>query len=166
MTTTALPARLPLARRGGLLFYFFVAYALTWMFWVPAALAARGQLDLPVPGFLLMVLGGLGPMLAAILVSGYASGGAGVRALFGQLLRWRVSLKWYLIALLGIAALELSVIPVRLASGGPVGGGRCSARWAWRRSTSCSSPLSAAAWTRRWAGAGTRFPGSRAAWAR
>ena len=79
MSTTPLSARLPLARRGGLLFYFLGAYALTWLFWVPAALAARGQLDLPVPGFLLMVLGGLGPMLAAILVSAYESGGAGVR---------------------------------------------------------------------------------------
>ncbi len=103
--------------------HFFVAYALIWLFWVPAALATHDRLDLPVPGFLLMVLGGLGPMLAAILVSGYESGGAGVRALFGQLLRWRVPLKWYLIALLGIAALELSVIPVRLASGGAVDGG-------------------------------------------
>ena len=71
---------------------------------------------------MLLVLGGLGPMLAAILVSSYESGGAGARALFGQLLRWRVSLKWYLIALLGIAALELSVVPVRLASGGSVDG--------------------------------------------
>ena len=123
MTTNPLSTRLPLARRGGLLFYFLGAYALTWLFWVPAALAARGQLDLPMPDFLLLVLGGLGPMLAAILVSAYESGGAGARALFGQLLRWRVSLKWYLIALLGIAALELSVIPVRLASGGSVDGG-------------------------------------------
>ncbi len=122
MTTTDLSARSSLARGGGLLLYFLGAYALTWMFWVPAALAARGQLDLPVPGFLLMVLGGLGPMLAAILVSGYESGGAGVRALFGQLLRWRVPVGWYLAALLGIAALELSAVPVRLTSGGPVDG--------------------------------------------
>lgn len=120
MITTSVSTQSPLARRGGLLAYFLGAYALTWLFWIPAALAASGQLDLPVPDFLLLVLGGLGPMLAAILVSAYESGGVGVRALFGQLLRWRVSMKWYLIALLGIAALELSVAPVRLASGGSI----------------------------------------------
>ncbi len=123
MTTTSVSTRVSSARRGGLLAYFLGAYALAWLFWIPAALAAAGRLDLPVPGFLLLILGGLGPMLAAILVSGYESGGAGVRALFGQLLRWRVSIKWYLIALLGIAALELSVVPVRLASGGSIDGG-------------------------------------------
>ncbi len=123
MTTTSVSTRVSFARRGGLLAYFLGAYALAWLFWIPAALAAAGRLDLPVPGFLLLILGGLGPMLAAILVSGYESGGAGVRALFGQLLRWRVSIKWYLIALLGIAALELSVVPVRLASGGSIDGG-------------------------------------------
>jgi membrane protease YdiL (CAAX protease family) len=123
MMTTSATGEAALARRSGLLTYFLGAYALTWLFWVPAALAARGLLDLPVPGFLLLILGGLGPMLAAILVGAYESGGAGVRALFGQLLRWRVSLRWYLIALLGIAALELSVVPVRLASGGLVDGG-------------------------------------------
>jgi membrane protease YdiL (CAAX protease family) len=123
VTTTSVSTRVSFARRGGLLAYFLGAYALAWLFWIPAALAAAGRLDLPVPGFLLLILGGLGPMLAAILVSGYESGGAGVRALFGQLLRWRVSIKWYLIALLGIAALELSVVPVRLASGGSIDGG-------------------------------------------
>ena len=123
MTTTSATGEAALARRSGLLAYFLGAYVLTWLFWIPAALAARGQLDPPVPDFLLLVLGGLGPMLAAIVVSAYESGRAGVRALFGQLLRWRVGIKWYLIALIGIAALELSAVPVRLASGGPVYGG-------------------------------------------
>ncbi len=123
MTIAPVSGKATLARRGGLLAYFVGAYALTWLFWVPAALAGRGAVELPVPGFLLLVLGGLGPMLAAILVSAYESGGAGVRALFGQLLRWRVPVGWYLAALLGIAALELSVVPGRLASGGSVDGG-------------------------------------------
>jgi membrane protease YdiL (CAAX protease family) len=81
------------------------------------------MLGLPVPGFALLILGGLGPMLAAILVSAYESGTSGIRALFGQLLRWRVALGWYLMALVGIATLELAAVPMRLASGGPVDGG-------------------------------------------
>ncbi len=107
----------------GLPAYFVGAYALTWLFWVPAALMGHGMLALPVPGFALLILGGLGPMLAAILVSAYESGTSGIRSLFGQLLRWRVALGWYLMALVGIATLELAAVPMRLASGGPVDGG-------------------------------------------
>lgn len=107
-------------RRAGPVAYFVLAYALSWLFWVPAALVARGQLDLGVPDLLLMVLGGLGPMLAAIAVAAWESGGAGVKRLFAQLLRWRVAGRWYLIALVGIPALELSVVAGQLLRGGAV----------------------------------------------
>ena len=63
---------------------------------VPHALA----LPVAVVNMLLFV-GAYGPALAAVAVTAAESGRAGVRALLGQLLRWRVSLGWYTVALLG-----------------------------------------------------------------
>ena len=40
MTTTSVSARVSFAGRGGLLAYFLGANALTWLFWIPAALVA------------------------------------------------------------------------------------------------------------------------------
>ena len=57
-----------------------------------------------------MLLGGLGPLLAALGVTAHELGGAGVRALLGQLLRWRVHPGWYAVALLGSVALALAQV--------------------------------------------------------
>jgi hypothetical protein len=65
-----------------------------------AALAADQRITLPLPQALFMLIGGLGPMLMAIGLSAYEGGGAGVRGLLGQLLRWRVHPVWYVVALL------------------------------------------------------------------
>ena len=97
--------------------YFLGAYALTWVFWVPAALASRQEIGLPVPPAALLVLGGLGPMLAALGVTAWEAGRPGVRALLAAALRWRVRPIWYVVAVPGMALLELAVVPLHLALG-------------------------------------------------
>lgn len=48
----------------------------------------------------LWLLGGLGPPIAAVVITGLTDGSSGVRQLLGRLVAWRVRLRWYGVALL------------------------------------------------------------------
>lgn len=117
-SSTPQPQTTSQSKRLALSLYFILAYGLTWLFWLPAAGIAQARLTLPVPPFVLMLLGGLGPMLAAIMVTAWEAGGQGVRALFAQVGRWRVAPFWYGIALIGIPLLQLPVFLAYVGLGG------------------------------------------------
>jgi membrane protease YdiL (CAAX protease family) len=85
-----------MVRRFPLVACFVLAYALTW--WVYPLLRFSPLLGL---------FGLFGPALAAIIVTGITDGRAGVKALLGRTVRWRVPLRWYLVALGVPAALAL-----------------------------------------------------------
>jgi membrane protease YdiL (CAAX protease family) len=82
-----------------LLIYFILAFALSW----GAILISVGPGGLPVseeqlPVLIVAML--LGPSLAAVLAAGLTAGRKGIRDLFSRLGRWRVSARWYAVALL------------------------------------------------------------------
>jgi membrane protease YdiL (CAAX protease family) len=83
-----------------------------------AVLIGRELIALPVPTDLLRLVGGLGPLLAAVGVAARRSGRAGVRALLVQLLRWRVGAVCYAVALLVWLAVNFGLILLNLAAGG------------------------------------------------
>ena len=85
-------------KKYALVIFFVLAFLFTWSNWLPQALNSRGVTSTQVPGFLTL-LAGYGPALAAILVASLAYGRQGLRELFSRLLRWRVGIRWYLIAL-------------------------------------------------------------------
>ena len=59
----------------------------------------------------------LGPSIASIVLTGFASGKAGLRALFSRLLRWRVGACWYAVALLTAPLLVMAILlPLSLTS--------------------------------------------------
>ncbi len=60
----------------------------------------------------LALLGVIGPAVAALLVTGLAKGKDAVRALLLQLVKWRVRLQWYLIALLLVPAVAVAAIVI------------------------------------------------------
>ncbi|MGZ9222183.1 MAG: CPBP family glutamic-type intramembrane protease [Anaerolineales bacterium] len=104
-------------RKSALAIFFLLAYLFTWSNWLPQALNSRGITSIQVPG-LLTLLSGYGPALAAIIVVSLAYGGKGLRELFGRLLRWRVGIQWYLIALFLPALVTLLAIAINNWTGG------------------------------------------------
>lgn len=56
-------------KRYSLIAFFFLAFAIAWGFWIPAALALKGFLSLPFPVTLAELLGVWGPSLAGIVMT-------------------------------------------------------------------------------------------------
>ena len=98
--------------------FVLVAFAWSWLWWIPATLAERGMITLPIPAGLLEISGGFGPLLAAFVLTWVEAGGPGVRALAGQALRWRVALFWYGVALLGPFLYQLVAMGLHVLLGG------------------------------------------------
>jgi membrane protease YdiL (CAAX protease family) len=79
--------------------YFLIAYAITWSTWIPIPYGyEHGLLELTPLNFFLLIAGGFGPFLSAVIMTALC--GSSLRALFSQLLKWRVSVKWWLAAFL------------------------------------------------------------------
>jgi membrane protease YdiL (CAAX protease family) len=112
--TTATPSasRTTTATRAFPLKYFVIALAFTGFFWGLAALGAREVIP-ALPG--LSVIGTFGPMVAAAILTAQESGRAGLRSLFGRVVRWRVAPLWYAVALLGPLVIPLGAMVVEVA---------------------------------------------------
>ncbi len=105
------------SRRSQTVAFFVLAFGLAWVLWIPAALASRSQ---PSPFALALVLiGAFAPTVAAILLTGLSSGRAGIKELLGRLLAWRVGAQWYVIVLLGTAAIGFLTVVLHALLGGP-----------------------------------------------
>jgi membrane protease YdiL (CAAX protease family) len=86
-----------LIRRYPLITFFVLAYVLSWWPWILYALDLLPQ---PIVGF--------GPFLAAIVVLAITRGKTGVVGLLRRMVRWRVGLRWYAVALLLPVAISLA----------------------------------------------------------
>ena len=88
--------------------YFILAFVISW----GAIFISVGPRGFPVtedqlPVLIIAML--LGPSLAGIMTAGLTSGKQGIRDLFIGLLRWRVNIRWYTVALL-TAPLSTAVV--------------------------------------------------------
>jgi uncharacterized protein len=108
---------------GGTLPFFVAALGMTWALQLPALLAQQGILPGPVERYLLpAVLGGFGPLIAAVLAARIEAGGAGMRDLLRRVRIWRMNPAWYLVALGLFAGIYLAGSAVyRLAGGDEAG---------------------------------------------
>ena len=104
--------------RHDLLLYFILAYVLSWAIW-PFVLVNPDSSPL-VP---------FGPLIAAVVVALLAGGRRELRALLGQLLRWRVHPIWYVMALLGPFVLAAVAAAFTVASGAPAPNIRAYTDW-------------------------------------
>jgi membrane protease YdiL (CAAX protease family) len=93
-------------RRHPLVSFFVLAFALRWPLISLVSLS-------PLWGFPAL----FGPALAAIIVAAVTGGRAGLKALLGRVVRWRVGAGWYALALGLPAVLALAAAGLHLALG-------------------------------------------------
>lgn len=90
------------------LFFFVLAFLLSWSIWLPMALDHYALLPIRLdPNFVLVgrMFGTLGPALSAIIVTLVIGGRLATRDLLGRLKIWRVGWAWYAAACLVFPAL-------------------------------------------------------------
>ena len=87
-----------------LVLFFALAYGFSWLIWAPLWLPAFGVRGLPVLP-MQHALGALGPIAAALVVSGMESGRSAPRDLLRRMGLWRGSGTWVLVAVLSPLAL-------------------------------------------------------------
>lgn len=93
-----------IAERRPLLAFFVLAYAVSWLLWLPAVVAHVDRQADMADGRLCLFLGNFGPLLAALILSAPLTGKQGLQALLQRFFRWRVGAGWYVIALYGFLA--------------------------------------------------------------
>lgn len=91
--------------------YFFLAYIISWIVFIPYVLGEWGYLQGNYTFFYLLHV--FGPAIAAIIMLSITAGKAGLRELRQRIRQVRVSSKWYLFILLGIPALVMLGIVVQ-----------------------------------------------------
>jgi len=90
-------------KRHPVLSYFALTFAISWgpvlvMIGSAGIPATKVQFDARLPVVILAMLGG--PCIAGLLLTGLVQGRAGFRELLSRLLKWRVGVRWYAVALL------------------------------------------------------------------
>lgn len=111
------PSWLSALRRHPLIGYFLLANGFSWL----TLLVLGGLLNLPMA--LVVLLFTVGPTAAAVIMTAVVDGRTGLRRLLRRVALWRVGLKWYLVALLGIPLvifLATILLPGALASFQPM----------------------------------------------
>lgn len=107
-------------RRHPLVSFFVMAFAFSWIVWIPYVLSIWHVLPVNSFSVLSFPIGTfLGPALAAFLMTGITGGEAGLGRLLYRFAFWRSGWRWYLFILLGIPAMSLIgilALPGALAS--------------------------------------------------
>lgn len=97
--------------------FFALTLGWTWLFWIPAVLLGRNVMEFPV--VLLLVLGGLGPALAGILLTYLTKDREGQRDYWLRVIDFKwISLRWYALILLVFPILNAIAILLDVLTGG------------------------------------------------
>jgi len=106
-----------LVKRHPIITFFVLTYALTWAIESPLVFLTDSITD--TQGLILVILASNVPSVMAIVLTAMVFGWGALRKLLGRLLIWRVNPLWYLLLVLGPAALVAGVVPLNALLGGP-----------------------------------------------
>ena len=108
------PAQPGLLKRHPVLAYYLLTFAISWggvllLVGGPGAIpGSLEQIDRLI--WLVVLVLEVGPPIAGLVLTGLVDGRAGYRDLLARLLRWRVGLRWYALALLTAPLLSAAVL--------------------------------------------------------
>jgi membrane protease YdiL (CAAX protease family) len=89
--------------------FYALAFAISWLGWLPMVVASRGAAFFQHPGFqIFLILPAVGPTLAAVIVERVLVGKTGAASWFRSLWRWKVGALWLIAAIVLPAALHLA----------------------------------------------------------
>jgi uncharacterized protein len=95
----SLPAHHPLV------FYFLIAFGFSWLMFLPGLLTYYGVISLSDDVVRLLAIGGLlGPILSGFIATAATEGRPGVTRLLRRMACWRIGIRWYVFALVGLPA--------------------------------------------------------------
>ena len=110
-----------LIKKNPVVTYFIITFTISWGGTILVMSGSGGipttkeQFDMQLPIAILLMI--VGPSAAGLLLTGIVYGRAGFRDLLSRLLKWRVSLRWYAIALLtGPIVLMATLLALSLTS--------------------------------------------------
>jgi membrane protease YdiL (CAAX protease family) len=106
-----------LVKRHPLITFFVLTYALAWILWLPLVIL-RDTIP-ATQSLVLALLGSAVPSLLGIVLTAIVLGRGALRKLLGRLLIWRVDPLWYLVVVLGPAALVGGIVAFNALLGGP-----------------------------------------------
>ena len=112
----AQPASVPnsLLARHPLVSYFLFAFGFSWLMFLPGLLVYYGVLSLSTQAVRSFAIAGLlGPILSGFIMTGVIEGWPGISRLLRRMVRWRVGLRWYLFALIGLPAVMVLATIIR-----------------------------------------------------
>jgi membrane protease YdiL (CAAX protease family) len=113
---------------GSVVVYYLLALGISWAGWIPFAASRLGVVPFDVP-WEIPLLAQFGPSVAALLLTRRSAGRVGVRDFLGQALRWRISPRWYLIALFTTPAIAMIALVIHAVAGHPVPGWSDISAW-------------------------------------
>lgn len=83
--------------------FYILAFAISWLGYLPQVAYTHNLF--PFQSVLFFIIGGIGPTIAAISVIYILHGKNGPRKLFKSFTQWRISIRWYIVALFGYATI-------------------------------------------------------------
>ncbi len=104
--------------------FFILAYAISWVLWVPVLLCIKFVLPTGQdPGWLMlpMALGTYSPTVAAVMMTRILEGKPGVKKLWAKFRVWRVGFRWWLTAFLLAPVVTLAAMAIYVLQGGDLG---------------------------------------------
>ncbi|RJS78656.1 CPBP family intramembrane metalloprotease [Methanophagales archaeon] len=108
---------IPFSKLSSPWFFFALTFGWTWLFWIPAVLLGRNVMEFPV--VLLILLGGLGPALAGILLTYLTKDREGQRDYWLRVIDFkRISIRWYALILPVFPILNAIAILLDVLTGG------------------------------------------------
>jgi CAAX protease family protein len=94
---SSLPARHPLVS------YFLIAFGFSWFMFLPGPLMYYGVISLSDDVIRLLAIAGLlGPILSGFIMTAVTEGRPGIACLLRRMVCWRVGIRWYVFALVGL----------------------------------------------------------------